>query len=89
VPHGVEVSDDALVEAVEEAVQDGATDPWEGGVPDEEVAARTALAQRTARERLSTLADAGRLRQVWGLTPETQEPRVSYLPADAGETGDS
>lgn len=72
----------AFLTAVREAREAGATDAAGGGVPISEVATRLAITERTARHRLTHLAEAGSLDRVWGLSSEGFRPRVSYLLAD-------
>ena len=66
------------VEAVEEALEDGATDAAEGGVPPIEIAKRVDGDIKSVRRHLRRLVENGQLERVHGVNPETLRPRKSY-----------
>lgn len=76
----------AFVRAVRDALDEGATDDADGGVPVTEIAARLGVDERYARLRLGHLVSAEILTRVWGrsspLDPKLSRPRVSYLLPD-------
>ena len=74
------VTDEEVIEALEDAFEDGATDGMGGGVPPEEIEKRTALSQSTISKRLRFLANKGDIEQVWGTGGSRNTPRPSYLP---------
>jgi len=86
------VSDEEVVDAVRDALDDGERDDGNGGVPAHTVADRLNVAQSTATDRLGQLVDDGVLAIVDGWPPgELRMPRQSYLPAyhdDAPQDGD-
>lgn len=71
--------DAAIIDALEQALDDGRTLAGNGGVVPEDVAEYCGLAESTLKGRLSQLADDDRLVVVWGIG---QKPRRGYLPAD-------
>jgi len=76
------VSDEALLEAIRDAVRAGDTDPAGGGVHPEVLAERVPLSATTLKARCRDLQQDGRLTKVRGLNPELGSPRWSYKPAD-------
>ena len=74
--------DDALLEAVDDAIADGDRDDGNAGVGPDAVAARLPIAQSTTSCRLADLYRDGKLTRVWGFHHKTGKPRMSYLPAD-------
>jgi len=81
------VSDREILDAVAEAVEDGATDLLAGGVPPVEVSERVGIAESTAGNRLQDLSETPELVVVWGARPSPPyRARRSYLPARTAET---
>lgn len=74
------LSDDDIVAAVEQALEDGERDLCAGGVAPPVVAERVGLKESWVRERCSRLAEEGRLQAVDGVAPDTLQPRTGYLP---------
>jgi len=85
------VTDDELMAALREAWTDGERDPPEGGVRKDTLAAYTGrvigrrLSTSRLGDRLRALRSEGRVVLVWGIDPETYQPRESYAPADQVE----
>jgi len=80
-----DVSDETVLDAVEDLYEAGVTDGLEGGVPAEAVVEHDDIPYTlaTVKGRLSALADnRNDLVQVIGVSPETGTIRHSYLPAD-------
>lgn len=81
------VPDEDLLDAVLDAVQDGDTDPANGGVHPEVLAERLPLSESTIKDRCRRLRADGQLVKVRGLNPRLRSPRWSYWPAtDDGAT---
>lgn len=78
------VTDDEIVAALREAWNAGERDPLEGGVTRATLADRVDLSPTRLKARLLDLRDEGRVELVWGVHPETHQPR-SYAPADLVE----
>lgn len=76
------VSDEAILEAVRSLVEAGDRDDGNGGVRPDTVAAELDAPTPTIRKHIFQLADAGELARVWGWGPDSNEPRMSFLPAD-------
>ena len=70
------------VQAVEEALKEGCTDPAEGGVPPSEIADRVECDIKSVRRHLRRLVEEGCIKKVHGVDPETLRPRNSYVPLD-------
>jgi len=71
-----------VLEAIDQLLEAGERDLWEGGVRPETVADELHTSASSAEDRLTALVDDGELVAVDGACPETYRPRVSYLPAD-------
>lgn len=77
-----DIEPDDVLDAIEAAVEDGATDALAGGVPLPEIARRldVTLKSNQLRRSLATLEGDGEVVQVWGVNPDTGYSRQSYLP---------
>lgn len=75
------MKDTDYLDAVSNALDDGATDPG-GGVPVPEVADRLDVEPKSARIRLNRLAQEDALERCHGFKPDTLTPRYSYTHKD-------
>lgn len=76
-------SDEAILDAVDELVEAGDRDLWEGGVRPETLADELDIPVDTARRYIRALVDDGELVRVRGACPEEPyHPRASWLPAN-------
>lgn len=72
------VPDEAIIEAIQDAIQEGETDIG-GGAPPPAIAARVPIKSGTVSERLRSL-EGEKVEQVWGLGGPMGKPRRSYVP---------
>lgn len=75
------MNDEAYLDAVNAALDDGITDVG-GGVPVPEVADRLDVEVKSARIRLNRLAKEDVLERCHGFDSDTLSPRLSYQPQD-------
>ena len=73
------VTDEDVLAAIEEAIEEGDTDIG-GGAPPPAIAARLPIMTRTVAKRVRDLEDEGVIEQVWGLGGPHSKPRRSYVP---------
>lgn len=76
-------TDEAIVDAVRDAIEAGQTDLLDGGVSAAALADEFGMEQTSIEDRVRYLVDRGQLVRVWGARPSPPyRPRQSYLPAD-------
>lgn len=73
---------DAALGIIEDAIDDGQRDGVNGGIPMVEIAARSARTHCSVEHHVRSLMARGEAVMVWGVNPETGNPRESYLPSD-------
>ena len=75
-------TDEAVLNAVEQLLDEGRRDLAEGGIRPESLADQLDVPHGTAKTYIHSLVEAGDLVRVDGAHPEDYHPRKSYLPAD-------
>lgn len=78
---------DETMDAVRRAIEDGARDPMDGGVPECKLVDYTDASEGAVEHRVRVLQERGRLVTAHGYNPETNRPRQGVLPADHPDAG--
>lgn len=73
---------DAALGIIEDAIADGQRDDMNGGIPMVEIASRSEHTHDGVEHHVRSLMKRGEVVMVWGVNPETGNPRESYLPSD-------
>ena len=80
--HPNTLSDDEVLEAIDEALAAGDRDTLQGGIAVATLAHRLAYSPSTIRQHCRRLAATGEIVRVAGADPATGQPRPSFLPSD-------